>query len=99
MKRVVPRTSILVTRTTLPAMRFSDKLKDKERGDERQYFNREDERLLRNLLKKMDHQVDKNAVEEDKGERAHRELKDLFKKYDLKSSDSFLQDLVDWKYE
>ena len=37
---------------------FGNKLKDKEAGDELLYFNRQDEALLKNLLKKMQTQAD-----------------------------------------
>ena len=39
---------------------FSNKLKDKEAADERLYFNKNDEKLLKGLLKKMQNQSDIN---------------------------------------
>jgi hypothetical protein len=32
---------------------FAGKFKEKEKGEEKSFFNRQDEKLLKNLLKKM----------------------------------------------
>jgi hypothetical protein len=38
-------------------MNFANKFSDKEKGDEKVHFNKEDEKLLKNLIKKMQTQA------------------------------------------
>jgi hypothetical protein len=57
---------------------FSNKLKDKEAGEERLFFNKQDEHLLKNLLKKMQTQTEVN-VDEAKIQAAEKQLTDLCK--------------------
>jgi hypothetical protein len=65
-----------------PSANFA-KLNDKERGDEKNFFNKEDEKLLKGLLKKMSAQT--KAVQQEPAEcqKSLDALKDIFKKHKL----------------
>ncbi len=86
----------------VPVAHFASKgpLDTKEKGDEKQFFNKEDEKLLKNLLKKV--QVQSKAPAEGTTEQAvqaEKALKDLFKKHkiDADTNKAFYDALVDWR--
>jgi hypothetical protein len=76
---------------------FASKLGEKERGDEKNFFNKEDEKLLKGLLKKMTAQA--KAAEQPATQVSADALKDLFKKHkiDEAANKEFFQALIDWK--
>ena len=53
LRRIIPRSNNLVMRNQMVVAPFSNILKDKERGEEKLFFNKQDEKILKNLLKKM----------------------------------------------
>ena len=56
-KRVIQRSAVAPLTQAYPAMNFVNKFSDKEKGDEKVHFNKEDEKLLKNLIKKMQTQA------------------------------------------
>ena len=82
----------------MPVAMFSDKLKDKERGDEKQYFGKQDAKLLASLLKKIETQSN-DSVEADTVVRSEKELQAICKKFSVPYSEGLARELLDWKYE
>ncbi|GMH40919.1 hypothetical protein BSKO_08823 [Bryopsis sp. KO-2023] len=72
-------------------------LPEKERGEERLYFNKEDEKLLKKLLSKVKGQADKNDKHGAEGTKAAElsALKDILGKY--KVSDDDMVAVLEWK--
>merc|ERR1739847_127930 len=73
---------------------FSDKLGKKEAAEERLYFNKEDEKLLRGLLGKMKAQAECS-------DRSHKEkersaLIEIVGTYSLKNQD--IERLIEWRH-
>ncbi len=94
---------IFALRQALPAQQlrcFAGKgpLSEKERGDEKQFFNKEDEKVLKNLLKKMQAQQ-QQAEDPAASKKAEDSLRKVFKehKYNEKEHDAFFQALLEWK--
>lgn len=87
----------------VPMMSFATKssnpLGGKEKGDEKQFFNKEDEKLLKGLLKKMQQQAKAAEGTPEQSEKSVTALKDLFKKHkiDQEGNKAFFEALVDWK--
>lgn len=103
--KTVLRDSVLAARTGLyavPAMSFAAKsgpLAGKEQGDEKQFFNKEDEKVLKNLLKKMQTQSKQAESAEENSEKSATALKKLFKDHKISEAENkdFFQALIDWK--
>jgi hypothetical protein len=74
--------------------------KDASLGQEKDFVNKQEQQLLKNLLKKVKEQAEKTSLSEDKkAEVAAQELKDLCAAHKIKHSDSLIKDLVAWKKE
>merc|ERR1711948_165800 len=72
----------------------SDKFRDKEIAEERMYFNKEDEKLLRGLLGKMKAQAEcSDRTHKDKERSA---LIDIVGAYSMKSDD--IEKLLGWRH-
>ena len=76
----------------------SNPLGSKEKGDEKQFFNKEDEKVLKDLLKKMQAQA-KKAEAPENTEKSATALKKLFKSHKLSETDhkAFFDALLEWK--
>jgi hypothetical protein len=61
-------------------------------------MNKEDEKALKNLLKKVKHQTPGEA-EPSHIETAEKELHALIKEHGIKPSSTLIGDLMDWKYD
>ena len=91
-----------VTMTAVPRMTFAattkkSTLEKKEVGDEKNYFNKEDEKLLKGLLKKMQN-VQK--AEETSTADSEKKLTALFKKHNVAADGAnaeFFKALLEWK--
>ena len=99
--KTVLRESLVAARFT-PVRAFAAKsgpLEGKEKGDEKQFFNKEDEKVLKNLLKKMQTQTKQAESAEENTEKSASSLKKLFKDHKLSEADNkeFFQALLDWK--
>ncbi|DBA96131.1 hypothetical protein WJX77_005569 [Trebouxia sp. C0004] len=89
--RVVPQLSTASTRG------FAN-FDERERGEERVHFKREEERLLRDLLakvKKQTDETDKAGADKSKSEELSK-LKSMVGKYNMKEAD--LEELIKWKH-
>ena len=74
--------------------------KDASLGQEKDFVNKQEQQLLKNLLKKVKEQAEKTSLSEDKkAELAAQELKDLCTAHKIKHTDSLINDLVAWKKE
>lgn len=71
---------------------------ERERGEERVHFRREEEKLLRNLLAKVKKQTDatdKEGADKTKSEDLSK-LKAIVSKYHINETD--LEELIKWKH-
>eukprot|EP00210_Caulerpa_lentillifera_P008729 g8326.t1 len=75
-----------------------EKFKDKETAEEAVYMSKQDEKLLRNLLKKVKIQADATDKHHAVGESAAElsALKEILGKYNVSAED--LQAVIKWKY-
>ena len=74
--------------------------KDASLGQEKDFVNKQEQQLLKNLLKKVKEQAEKTSLSEDKKtELASQELKDLCSAHKINATDSLIKDLVAWKKE
>ena len=81
-------------------MSTSSKKKDSSLGQEKDYVNKQEQQLLKNLLKKVKEQAEKTSATEDKkNEILTKELTDLFTAHKIKHTDSLTKDLIAWKKE
>ena len=82
-----------------PANASFAKIADKEKGDEKNFFNKEDEKLLKGLLKKMNSQVKAAEHAPEEGKKSADALKELLKKHKIDEAEhkELFQALVDWK--
>ena len=83
--------------TVLRAASFATTTKkttEKASGDEKNYINKQEEKLLKNLLKKVKEQT---LPEEKKAEVCEKEVRETLKKFDVKITDSLVKDLLSWK--
>ena len=63
-------------------------------------FVKQEQQLLKNLLKKVKEQAEKTSMtEEKKAEVADKELKDLFTAHKVKHNDQLIKELIAWKKE
>ncbi len=89
--------------TYQPMARFATKgVKDKGVGDEKNFFTKEDQTALKNLLKKIHAQqveVTQEAKEgQSKYDQSQAELKQLFKEHSVTYTEEFATKLLNWKY-
>ena len=77
----------------------SNPLGSKEKGDEKQFFNKEDEKVLKDLLKKVQGQAKKAEAGEMNTEKSATALKKVFKAHKLSETDhkAFFDALLEWK--
>lgn len=107
MNNLIAKCTIMSTRsavaiTAVPRMAFAaptkkSTLDKKEVGDEKNYFNKEDEKLLKGLLKKMQQQ---QKVEESTRTDAEKGLSALFKKHKVPADGDnadFFKALLEWR--
>ena len=102
--------SLIVKRTTSMAMRAtqtmvtvsnftftSGPLDDKSKGDEKVFFNKEDQKVLNALLKKMQNQAKQQAAE--LPEKHCESLNKLLKDHKINPDEhkEFVDALLDWK--
>eukprot|EP00741_Cyanophora_paradoxa_P017431 tig00020965_g16840.t1 len=71
----------------------SRSIKEREAAIENQYFNKEEERTLKNLLKKLSRPTEPAAVKAEKDE-----IENIFKKHGVKASSSIIDDIYAWKH-
>ena len=98
MKSSTPALRLMYVRSATMATGTTKKSADKASGDEKNYINKQEQQLLKNLLKKVKDQAAKVELpEEKKLEQAQTELKELCSAHNVKASDSLLKDLHAWK--
>ncbi|OQR90002.1 hypothetical protein THRCLA_22606 [Thraustotheca clavata] len=90
--KCVPKSSCV----SIPSRAFSDKWSEKEMAEEKRYFNKEDEKALRQLLSKMKGQIDGTDAA-----KAHEaaEKKTLSKILGSDVSSETINKLLKWKQE
>ena len=98
LKRIIPRSNALITKNQIVVASFSNTFKEKERGEEKLFFSRNDEKLLKNLLKKVQHQSDTVETDAERIQRAEKELSSICRKYKITANKNLVSDLFDWKY-
>ena len=87
MKSSAPALRIMYARSAAFAT-TTKKTSDKASGDEKNYINKQEQQLLKNLLKKVKDQAETTSLPEDKKlEKAQNELKELCASHNVKASD------------
>lgn len=71
-------------------------MKDKATGDEKNFINKEEEKLLKNLLKKLKDEASETPAKREKEQLA--EIKDLCSQHKVPYTDELAKELFDWKY-
>lgn len=95
---VAIRSSVRALTAAVPAMNFATKpLDGKEKGDEKNYFNKEDEKVLKNLLKKMSAQAKAAEQAPEEVQKSEAALQKLFKQHKLEENKEFFNALLEWK--
>lgn len=90
--QLLPRASVLQARQY-------GSFEDREKGEERVYFRREEERMLRNLLNKVKKSADtedKHAAQQAQQDEFNK-LKGILGKYNVSEQD--MEALIKWKYD
>ena len=76
------------------------KKSEKSLGDEKNYINKNEQQLLKNLLKKVKEQATKSSLTEEKlTEVCDKEIRELCAKHGVTPDDSLIKDLLAWKLE
>ena len=105
MQSLISTTSKLAfkSQSTYTAMRFfagTTKKDAKSLGDEKNYINKQEQQLLKNLLKKVKDQADKtNMNDAELAEASEKEVRALCTKFKVIASDALVKDLLAWKAE
>jgi small-conductance mechanosensitive channel len=99
-KRVVT-ISVLRSSVSLPMVTFATKgpLDGKQKGDEKVFFDKEDQTALKKLLKKLQDQDKQVKADEETASKHELSLKNLFKDNNIdeeKNKDLF-KDLLEWR--
>jgi hypothetical protein len=94
--------NIMARSSSIPLATFSTKkgpLDGKEKGDEKRFFDKEDQQALKKLLKKLQEQEKVVKAEEKEVEKHEEELKKVFLKHkiDDKQHKDFFEALIDWR--
>lgn len=100
---IIKRTSAMAMRATQTMVTVSNftfasgPLEDKTKGDEKVFFNKEDQKVLNALLKKMQNQAKQQAAElpKDQCESLNKLLKDH--KINTDEHKEFVDALLEWK--
>ncbi len=72
--------------------------KDASLGQEKDYVNKQEQQLLKNLLKKVKEQAEKTSLPEDKKSEVYeKELKELCTSHKINFTDNLIRDLAQWK--
>ncbi|EQC26016.1 hypothetical protein SDRG_16163 [Saprolegnia diclina VS20] len=95
-RAVVARAPATFSAVTMPTRSFSDKWTEKEMAEEKRFFNKEDEKALRQLLAKMKGQVDGTDAA-----KAHEaaEKKHIAKILGSDVSADAVEKLLKWKHD
>jgi small-conductance mechanosensitive channel len=93
--------SVLRSSVSLPMATFATKgpLDGKQKGDEKVFFDKEDQTALKKLLKKLQDQEKQVKAEEETASKHELSLKNLFKDNNIdeeKNKDLF-KDLLEWR--
>lgn len=79
---------------------FSDRFKNKEQAEEKMFFDKEERRVISNLLKKLegDARIQTKSEVAGKDEEIYR-AKVILERYKVQPSQALLEELYDWKHE
>ena len=99
MMQNISRVALLSIRSPVTLRCFAAAPK-KTLGDEKNYILKQEQALLKNLLKKVKEQAVKaDASEEKLAEVCDKEIRELCAKFAVKTTDSLVKDLLKWKAE
>ena len=94
------RVAMRVPIAAFPRVQFSDKLKEKEIGEEKVYFSKQDANLLKNLMSKLEAREKLQTPKHKEHDAACDDLDAIFKSHGFcKNTDHKLlyQELMEWK--
>ena len=92
----VARTTIMRSVAVPCRMFAADPIKGKEKGDEKVFFNKEDEKVLRNLMKKLQAQTKATELAPKEAEKQCADLQKIFTAHKIDNKALF-DALVEWK--
>ena len=100
LKRVFTGQSSMMIRTPMRAMSYSgNKFGEKEKAEEKAYFSKQDAKLLKNLVEKMEARGELNNEKKEMHDAVCDDLDAIFAAHGLsKTKDGLLyQELMEWK--
>ncbi|CAD8087728.1 unnamed protein product [Paramecium primaurelia] len=80
-----------------PRFGFADVLKDKDKGDEKVYFTKEDQKLMQKLLKKMKENNEKPKSSGSNDKEDKEDLQKIFSRYKINYTDALIEEVLNWK--
>ena len=72
-------------------------LDGKQKGDEKVYFDKQDQQTLQKLLKKLQDQEKQQKAEENSADKQADALKKLLKDHKIAENQEFINDLLEWR--
>ena len=103
MQALIKRSAFLVSRVNFQAPQVvramgSGPLDEKEKAQEKMYFDKEERKIMEKLLNKLNKQseLDRHHVESSRAD-SNSQLKKIFSKYRIEAPNALLEDLNEWK--
>ena len=100
LRRALTSQSRMMLVTPVRTMSYTGKkFDDKQKGDEKAYFSKQDAKLLKNLVEKMEKRGELESDKKEQHDAVCDDLDAIFSSHGLdKSKDSLLyQELMEWK--
>ncbi|CAD8165428.1 unnamed protein product [Paramecium pentaurelia] len=80
-----------------PRFSFNKVLKDKDKGDEKQFFSKEDQKLMSKLIKKMKEANEHPQASTSNSQEDKDELQKIFSRYKVNYTDAMIEEILNWK--
>ncbi|CAD8190771.1 unnamed protein product [Paramecium octaurelia] len=80
-----------------PRFSFSKALKDKDKGDEKAFFSKEDQKLMSKLIKKMKEASEHPQTAGSNNAEDKEELQKIFNRYRVNYTDALIEEILNWK--
>ncbi|OMJ86615.1 hypothetical protein SteCoe_11830 [Stentor coeruleus] len=94
---VVRRSLCLVRKFVSTNHGIEDVIRNKGKTDEDLYFVRKDKQILKALMDKLDQAIPDDANNPEKMKKSRDGLVEVIRKHNIKPSEGFIEDLIDWK--
>ncbi|CAD8121935.1 unnamed protein product [Paramecium sonneborni] len=80
-----------------PRFSFSKAFKDKDKGDEKAFFTKEDQKLMSQLIKKMKDASEHPPQSANNHHDDKEELQKIFNRYKVTYTDALIEEIINWK--